>query len=142
MAEHQEFLDAQERIWPQVSRELQAGQKVSHWIWWVFPQLESLGRSSRARHFGMHDAEAARAYLAHPVLGPRLTEAAGWLLRHPERSAEEMLGPVDALKLRSCMTLFEAVPGAPAVFSEVLESLYAGSRCPLTRAALDRGAPE
>lgn len=140
MAELQEFLDAQAQVWPQVVRELQAGQKVSHWVWWVFPQLETLGRSARARHFGLRDAEEARVYLAHPVLGSRLAEASGWLLDHPGRSPEAMLGPVDALKVRSSMTLFEAVPGAPEVFSQVLERLYGGSRCPVTRAAL-QGEP-
>lgn len=140
MAELQEFLDAQAQVWPQVVRELQAGQKVSHWIWWVFPQLETLGRSARARHFGLRDAEKARVYLAHPVLGTRLAEASGWLLDHPGRSPEAMFGPVDALKVRSSMTLFEAVPGAPEVFSQVLERLYGGSRCPVTRAAL-QGEP-
>ncbi len=136
MADLQEFLDAQARVWPQVARELQDGRKVTHWIWWVFPQLEILGRSPRARHFGLRDLDAARAYLGHPVLGPRLAEAADWLLQHPDRSAEDMLGPVDALKVRSCMTLFEAVPGAPAVFPQVLETFYDGRRCPVTRAAL------
>ncbi|WP_353473495.1 DUF1810 domain-containing protein [Salipiger sp. H15] len=142
MAELQEFLDAQAQDWPQVTFELRSGQKVSHWIWWVFPQLATLGRSPRARHFGMRDLGEARAYLAHPVLGPRLAEASGWLLQHPGRSPEAMLGPVDALKIRSCMTLFEAVPGAPGVFAEVLERLYGGNRCPLTRAALEGGDME
>ncbi|WP_226623892.1 DUF1810 domain-containing protein [Alloyangia pacifica] len=136
MAELQEFLDAQAQVWPQVTRELRAGQKVTHWIWWVFPQLESLGRSPRARHFGLRDAAEAQRYLDHPVLGPRLAEVAGLLLLHPERSAEQMLGPVDALKVRSSMTLFERLEGAPEVFSEVLERLYGGQRCPVTRAAL------
>jgi uncharacterized protein (DUF1810 family) len=136
LAELSEFVAAQERVWPKVLRELRDGRKVTHWIWWVFPQLESLGRSPRARHFGLAGPEEARAYLAHPVLGPRLVRASGLLLAHDGTDPEEILGPVDALKVRSCMTLFETVPDAPPVFAEGLDRLYAGRRCPGTRAAL------
>ncbi|NDV98206.1 DUF1810 domain-containing protein [Salipiger sp. PrR002] len=136
MAELQEFIDAQAQVWPQVTRELRQGQKVTHWIWWVFPQLAELGRSPRARHFGLRDAAEAQAYLAHPLLGARLEKCAGLLLLRKGKTPEAILGPVDALKLRSCMTLFEALPSAPGVFAEVLDALYEGSRCPVTSAAL------
>lgn len=138
MAELSEFVAAQEPIWPQVRAELQAGRKVTHWIWWFFPQLAVLGRSQRARHFGLSGLEEAAEFLSHPVLGPRLVTSAALLLDHGDASPEEILGPVDALKVRSCMTLFEAVPGAPGVFAEVLKRLYSGARCPVTRQTLGR----
>ncbi|EPX82449.1 hypothetical protein Salmuc_05198 [Salipiger mucosus DSM 16094] len=133
LAEFREFLDAQDRVWPQVLAELRAGRKTTHWIWWVFPQLAELGRSARARHFGLAGPEEAAAYLEHPVLGPRLVEVSGLLLEHVGTSPNDILGSVDALKVRSCMTLFEAVPNAPPVFAEVLDRLYGGERCPVTR---------
>lgn len=132
MAGLQEFVDAQDKHWPQILGELRDGRKATHWIWYVFPQLATLGRSAMARHFGLSGIEEAGAYLAHPVLGPRLVTCAELLLQHPERTPEEILGPVDALKVRSCMTLFEAATDAPGVFGEVLDRLYSGSRCPET----------
>lgn len=128
------FLAAQEKVWPDVVRELKAGRKTSHWIWYVFPQLAALGRSERARRYGLADLAAAEAYLADPTLRARLIEAAELLLTHPDKSAEEILGPIDALKVRSSMTLFERVPQAPEVFGRVLELFYGGERCPLSGA--------
>ena len=136
MADLAEFVAAQDPVWDQVRRELRAGRKTSHWIWWVFPQLECLGRSPRARHFGLTGLGDAAAYLAHPVLGPRLEEAARLMFMHEGTTPEDVLGEVDALKLRSSMTLFEAVPGAHPIFAEALDRLYAGARCPRTRAVL------
>ncbi len=137
-ATHDEFLAAQAPDWDDVQRELRTGRKVSHWIWWIFPQLESLGRSSRARHFGLSGVEEARAFLAHPVLGPRLRRSAELLLQHTGTDPVDILGPVDALKVRSSMTLFEAVPDAPPSFSEVLDRMYGSARCPVTTEALTR----
>ncbi len=136
MAELAEFVAAQEPVWPDVRRELRTGRKVTHWIWWVFPQLAILGRSDRARHFGLAGLDSAIAYKAHPVLGPRLEEVSHLLLAHAGTDPVEILGEVDALKVRSCMTLFEAVPDAPAVYGEVLDRLYSGARCPVTASAL------
>jgi uncharacterized protein (DUF1810 family) len=138
LAELSEFVAAQDPVWDRVCTELRAGRKTSHWIWWVFPQLASLGRSERARHFGLSGLDEAADYLAHPVLGPRLEEAAQLMLAHDGTPREDVLGQVDALKLRSSMTLFEAVPGAPEVFGQVLDRLYDGARCPHTREALGR----
>lgn len=138
MAELSEFVAAQDPVWDRVRAELRAGRKETHWIWWVFPQLASLGRSERARHFGLSGLDEAAAYLAHPVLGPRLEEAARLMLTHVGTPPEDVLGQVDALKLCSSMTLFEAVPGAPPVFARVLDRLYGGERCPQTRKALGR----
>ncbi len=136
MATLQEFLDAQEESWPVALRELETGQKVTHWIWWIFPQLRELGRSQRARHFGLSGPDEAADYLAHPVLGARLVTASRTLMKHSDSRAEGILGSVDALKVRSCMTLFEGMPGADPVFSRVLETFYDGARCPVTQARL------
>lgn len=129
------FVEAQERVWPDVQAELEAGRKRSHWMWFVFPQIAGLGRSETARFYAIRDLAEARAYLGHSVLGPRLKSAARLMLRHRGGSAEAILGGIDAMKLRSSMTLFErAEPGEP-VFAAVLEAFYGGERC---RATLDR----
>ncbi|MBD3625894.1 MAG: DUF1810 domain-containing protein [Rhodobacteraceae bacterium] len=106
--------------------ELRAGRKQSHWMWYVFPQLRGLGRSPTAERYGLDGLAEARAYLAHPVLGARLRDCAGLLLAAEPDDPEAILGPVDALKLRSSMTLFDQVePGA--IFRDVLRRFYAGS---------------
>lgn len=131
----QKFLDAQDKVWAQVERELKRGEKTSHWIWYIFPQLASLGRSERARHYGIADLAEAEAYLAHPVLRERLEAAAEMLMDHRGWSPEDILGPVDALKVRSSMTLFSRVDGAPEVFEKVLDAFYDGERCAESDAA-------
>lgn len=129
------FLGAQAPVWEEARAELRAGRKASHWMWFVFPQLRGLGRSPTAAFYGLDGLEDAAAYLAHPVLGARLAEAAGLLLAHRGTPAEAILGPVDALKLRSSMTLFAAVPGAPEVFGRVLGAFFDGP-CEATRATV------
>lgn len=125
------FVEAQDRHWPEICAELAAGRKTTHWMWYVFPQHRDLGRSERARFFGIADRAEAAAYLAHPVLGPRLRQVATLMLGTKAVTAEEVLGPVDALKLRSSATLFDAVePGA--VFAEILSRFYAGVPDPQT----------
>ncbi|SFD69268.1 DUF1810 domain-containing protein [Roseivivax sediminis] len=136
MAELSEFVEAQAAVWGDVIAELRAGRKTTHWIWWVFPQLETLGRSTRARHFGLSGVEEASAYLAHPVLGPRLAEASALLLSHAGTPPETILGSVDALKVRSSMTLFEATKAPPPEVPEVLRQVYGGVRCSHTRDAI------
>ena len=131
------FVVAQEPVWDTVRAELSAGRKATHWMWYIFPQLESLGRSPTAKLYGISGPEEARSHLAHPVLGPRLVEAASLLLSHAGTSPERIMGPVDALKLRSSMTLFSRVPGADPVFVWVLDAFYAGEVCPLTVAELE-----
>jgi uncharacterized protein (DUF1810 family) len=106
--------------------ELRSGRKRSHWMWFVFPQVAGLGSSPVARHFAISGLDEARAYLAHPVLGPRLVEAARVLAGLPGGDPVAVLGPVDALKLRSSMTLF-ARAGDEPVFAEVLGKYYAGA---------------
>jgi uncharacterized protein (DUF1810 family) len=131
------FVAAQEGIYPQALAELRRGRKESHWMWFVFPQIAGLGRSETARFYALGGAVEARAYLAHPSLGPRLRESAEALLAHRGRSAEAMLGPVDAIKLRSSMTLFEAVADDPAPFAAVLDRFFAGARDPATLGLID-----
>lgn len=138
MLDPDRFLTAQEGTHDTALRELRAGRKASHWMWFIFPQLTVLGRSGTAKRYGIDGLAEARAYLAHPVLGPRLVEAAHAVLTHPERSAREIMGGIDAVKLRSSATLFEAA-GGEAVFAELLDTFYGGARCELTLEALGLG---
>jgi uncharacterized protein (DUF1810 family) len=128
----QRFIDAQRSVYAQVTAELAAGAKTSHWMWFVFPQLQGLGRSSTARHYGIGSLDEARAYARHPVLGARLRECCALLSGVRGRSALQIFGSIDALKLRSCLTLFErAVPDEP-LFAELLRRYYDGERDPAT----------
>ena len=120
------FVQAQEGIYPGVVAELRAGRKAGHWIWFVFPQVTGLGRSSMSLHYSIGSLDEARAYLGHPVLGPRLRECAGLVLATTGRSAEEILGGIDAVKLRSSMTLFHRADPDEPVFVQVLEHYYGG----------------
>ena len=120
------FLQAQARDYAQALAELQAGKKRTHWIWYVLPQLRELGRSQMAREYGIRDRQEAADYMAHPVLGPRLVACVNALLSHPQRSAVEMLGEVDAMKFRSCLTLFAAVAPDEPCFAEALTTFYGG----------------
>ena len=113
-------------MWEAVRAELTAGAKRSHWMWFVFPQLKGLGRSPTAAFYGLGSAQDAAAYLAHPVLGARLVEASDLVMTHEGTPAESIFGPVDALKLRSSVTLFSQVPGAPDVFGRVVEAFHDG----------------
>ncbi|MBV7411001.1 DUF1810 domain-containing protein [Maritimibacter sp. DP1N21-5] len=130
------FIEAQDGVWKDVQSELEAGKKTTHWMWFVFPQLAALGQSDMSQLFGLHDLEEARDYLEEPTLGPRLIEMSKLLLTHDEKSAEEILGAVDAMKLRSSMTLFREVPGADGVFGDVLEAFFGGKPCERTLAEL------
>ncbi|RYY21476.1 MAG: DUF1810 domain-containing protein [Cytophagaceae bacterium] len=122
------FLDAQAADYPTALAEIKAGRKRSHWMWYIFPQLRGLGLSETARHYGIADAAEAAAYLAHPVLGSRLLEISRALLALPGSDATRVLGSPDDMKLRSCMTLFGAVPGADGVFGAVLNKFYGGEK--------------
>ncbi len=123
------FVRAQDGgVYEQALRELRAGAKRGHWMWFVFPQVAGLGRSSTAQHYALSGLEEARAYLAHPVLGPRLVECAQALLELSGRDPVRVLGSVDAVKLRSSMTLFEAAAPDDRVFAEVLERWFDGER--------------
>ena len=113
-------------------RELRAGDKRSHWMWFVFPQLAGLGMSPTARRYAVSGLAEARAYLEHPVLGPRLRECCEALLEMPGRSAEDILGGIDGVKLRSSMTLFLRADPAGQLFARVLDRYYAGRPDPRT----------
>ena len=119
-------------------RELRAGRKIGHWIWYEFPQLAGLGRSSMSVRYAISGIDEARAYLAHPVLGPRLIECCEALLVDRGRDAVEILGPVDAVKVRSSMTLFHRADPAQPAFRRVLDALYGGSPDPRTDELLGR----
>jgi len=134
----QRFVDAQAPVWDDVRAELRQARKRSHWMWFVFPQLADLGRSGTARFYGIHGAEEAREYLEHPVLGPRLRECCALLLQAPAVSARDVFGEIDAMKLRSCLTLFEAVSPQTPIFQECLDRFFDGERDPLTKELLDR----
>ncbi len=111
---------------PGVLEELRRGLKTGHWIWFVFPQVAGLGHSSTSQHFAIASLDEARAYLAHPVLGARLRECAGLVLAITGRTADQVFGPLDAMKLRSSMTLFgRAAPDEP-VFAQVLDRCFGG----------------
>ena len=126
------FVGAQQDVYAQALAELRAGSKRSHWMWFVFPQIAGLGRTATAQRYAIADLTEARAYLAHPVLGPRLTECARALLEVRDRTATQILGTPDDLKLRSSMTLFAHAADDPAVFRAVLDRYYGGEDDPLT----------
>lgn len=132
----QRFVDAQAGTYDQALAELRAGRKRSHWMWFVLPQVAGLGRSETARHYALSGLDEARAYLAHDVLGPRLVECAGTLASLPETDATTVLGPVDAQKLRSSMTLFARADPEQPVFQEVLERYFDGEQDPATTSRL------
>lgn len=127
MADLERFVKAQHSLYAQALAELRVGAKRSHWIWFIFPQIAGLGRSETARFYAISDLTEAREYLAHPILGPRLEECTQAMLAWAgKRSADAILGEVDALKFRSSMTLFEAAGGKAC--SRALDAFYAGQR--------------
>jgi uncharacterized protein (DUF1810 family) len=124
----QRFVKAQDGIYETARDELRAGRKRCHWMWFVFPQFEGLGVTSMAQFYAIGSLEEARAYLAHPLLGPRLRECAQLVNRIEDRTLLEIFGDPDRLKFRSCMTLFErAAPGEP-VFVQALDKYCDGVR--------------
>jgi uncharacterized protein (DUF1810 family) len=133
------FVEAQDSVYAEVLEELRRGLKTGHWMWFVFPQVAGLGQSAMSQRYAIRSLEAARAYLAHPVLGARLRECARLVAAIPDRSAEEVFGPIDARKLRSSMTLFRlADPDEPA-FAEVLDRCFGGVLDPATETILTSG---
>jgi uncharacterized protein (DUF1810 family) len=130
------FVEAQSNSFATALAELRSGRKQSHWMWYVFPQIAGLGRSPTAIFYAIADAGEARAYLAHPLLGPRLIDAVAAAIAAPG-SAEAIFGTVDAMKLRSSLTLFAAVADDPTPFRKGLERFFDGREDPATRARLD-----
>ncbi len=137
MTTFDKFLNAQELFYEQALREIKAGKKEGHWIWFVFPQLKGLGKSNNSRFYGISSIDEARDYYEHPVLGKRLKKAANTLLKS-NKSAQEIFGELDAMKVRSCMTLFKEVvkyslEEEDEIFWEVLKKFYAGKTDRLTK---------
>ncbi|MDV8078123.1 DUF1810 domain-containing protein [Rhodococcus sp. IEGM 1370] len=122
----QRFVDAQDPVWTAVTKELKAGRKQTHWMWFVFPQLAGLGRSATAQHFGIADLTEAKLYLSHEALGPRLKKAARLVVAAEGRTVDEIFGYPDNLKLHSSMTLFAEATKGQSVFGEVLQKYFAG----------------
>jgi uncharacterized protein (DUF1810 family) len=120
------FLAAQEDVYDDAVAELRAGRKRSHWMWFIFPQFAGLGFSATSQHFAIRSAAEARAYLAHPVLGPRIVECAEATLSVDGRTARDIFGSPDDLKLRSSATLFASVSPEGSVFHRVLEKYFDG----------------
>ena len=126
------FVSAQAGDYDIALAEIRSGRKKSHWMWYIFPQIDGLGFSPTARHYAIKNLDEARAYLAHPVLGPRLVAVCAALLALPDRDAEPVFGWPDVLKLRSSMTLFAAARPEEPVFNRVLAKFYGGEPDPRT----------
>lgn len=122
------FLDAQQAAYPEILDELRRGRKQTHWMWFVFPQVEGLGSSFMARRYAIRSLAEARRYLAHPVLGARLTECSEMLLAIQGKSISEVMGCPDDVKLKSSMTLFAGLGRPDSVFARVLEMYFHGQR--------------
>ena len=120
------FLEAQKNSYDTALREIRAGRKRSHWMWYIFPQIRGLGYSAMAQHYAIRDLGEAREYLRHPVLGPRLIEISEALLALEESDPRRVMGSPDDLKLRSCMTLFQCAAPDQPVFGKVLDKFYGG----------------
>jgi uncharacterized protein (DUF1810 family) len=126
------FVEAQAENFRQALSEIESGRKESHWMWYVFPQFVGLGMSSMSRRFSIKSADEARAYLKHPVLGPRLVRCCVALMGLEGKTAGQIFGPPDDMKLRSCATLFARVSPAGSVFEKVLEKYFGGEPDPVT----------
>ena len=120
------FLEAQEHTYATALKEIKNGEKESHWIWYIFPQLRGLGRSQMAYTYGIDGVEEAHAYLSHPILSARLIEISVALLTHKDEIIEGVVGDIDAMKLRSSMTLFALISEENSIFHQVLDCFYDG----------------
>ena len=137
----QRFVDAQAPVFETVCAELRAGRKASHWMWFVFPQLRGLGRSAMASAYGIASLDEARAYLAHPILGPRLQQCTQRVLDVGGGDAHAIFGSPDDLKFRSCMSLFAHAAGGRSVFVAALDRFFDGRPDPATLRLLDGHRP-
>ncbi len=133
----QRFLDAQQGDYERALTEVRNGRKYSHWIWYIFPQLKGLGMSYNSQYYGISDKEEAEAYLAHPILGKRLREITSAFLQLKGKTAQDVFGALDAMKVLSCMTLFNEV--APDdLFQQVIDRYYQGKTDETTKRMLDK----
>ena len=124
----QRFLDAQAPVYAQACAELLMGDKETHWMWFIFPQIAGLGHSAMAQRYAITNSAEALAYLAHPVLGSRLVQCTEMMLTHPHKSARQILGAIDELKFCSSMTLFDAVQTEISIFRIALDRFFRGVR--------------
>ena len=133
----QRFLSAQEYDYSIALREIQNGRKQSHWIWYIFPQIKGLGRSYQSQFYGIANRQEAEAYLAEPTLNARLREITLALLEHKDKTAQQILGDIDAKKVLSSMTLFDAITPND-IYVDALNTFFAGKRCNRTLEYLQR----
>jgi len=126
------FIDAQENMYQIALNEIKRGNKSSHWMWYIFPQYKGLGYSSTAQKYAITCIEEASMYYNHPILGRRLIEITNAFLKIENKSAYEILGDPDCLKMKSCMTLFKAIQTESDIFSQVINKFYSGSECSIT----------
>lgn len=131
------FVQAQSNVYEQALTEIKNGRKRSHWMWYIFPQFEGLGFSATSKRYAIKSIAEAKAYLNHPVLGPRLTECANAVLGIEGRSIHEIFGSPDDIKLRSCATLFASVSSTGSVFDQLLDQFFQGDRDPKTLRLLE-----
>lgn len=124
----QRFVDAQENVYQTALQEIKRGKKNSHWMWYIFPQIQGLGSSNTSRYYAIKNLAEAKQYLAHPILGPRLVEMTTALLEGPSRNAREIFGSPDDMKLQSCMTLFSQLPPVQNRFEHVLDLFFGGQK--------------
>ena len=129
------FVDAQDPVYDQVCSELRQGLKMTHWMWFIFPQIEGLSSSAMSRRFSISSLEEADAYLNHSVLGPRLIQCTEFVINTSGRTLKQILGPTDNMKFRSCMTLFAHTTTSNEVFEDALQRYFSGQYDQLT---LDR----
>ncbi|GAB2533183.1 DUF1810 domain-containing protein [Spirosoma aerophilum] len=132
------FLDAQEANYTDALAEIKRGKKQTHWMWYVFPQITGLGFSETAKYYSIHDLAEANAYFAHPLLGKRLIDISEAMLAIDGKTANQVLGSPDDMKLQSCMTLFGSLPNTDPVFQAVLEKFYNGKKDQKTIEILNR----
>ena len=126
------FLVAQEHMYETALKEIKKGKKKTHWMWYIFPQLRGLGRSHMAYAYGINGLEEAKAYLAHPVLSARLIEITKALLTHKDKDIYDIMGDIDAMKLRSSMTLFALISEDTSVFHKAIDCFYEGEMDEIT----------
>lgn len=120
------FVKAQDESYEQIVRELKNGKKMTHWMWYIFPQIAGLGSSATAKFFAIQNLDEAQAYLDCPILGGRLLECTNIVLAHPGKTAVEIFGDVDAMKFRSSMTLFMSIAGSDLVYQDAIEEYFEG----------------
>ena len=122
------YINAQERIYEKAFTEIENGRKVSHWMWFIFPQIHGLGHSEMSKKYAIKDLAEAEQFLKHPILGDRLINISKLLIQFSDKSAYDIFGSPDDLKLKSCMTLFSAIKNSPSVFQHIIDQYFDGAK--------------